>query len=63
VIVGHFEAGGAAFESEVWGDVDQFMSAFGRPVFSSLTLRLTSRSGFRGVQGRVEQDPRTQARR
>ena len=61
VIVGHFEAGGAAFESEVWGDVDQFMSAFGRPVFSSLTLRLTSRSDFEAFKARVEQDPRTQA--
>lgn len=61
VIVGHFEAGGAAFESEVWGDVDQFMSAFGRPVFSSLTLRLTSPSDFEAFKARVEQDPRTQS--
>ena len=37
-VVGIFETGGGGFESELWGDVDQLMDAFGRPVFSSLTL-------------------------
>jgi ABC-type lipoprotein release transport system permease subunit len=61
VIVGRFAAEGSAFESEVWGDVDQFMSAFGRPVFSSLTVRLGSPSEFEAFKARVGQDPRTQA--
>lgn len=61
VIVGRFEAGGSAFESEIWGDVEQFMPAFGRPVFSTLTFRVEGDEAFASVQRRVEQDPRTQA--
>jgi len=59
-IVGHFIAQGSAFESEIWGDVEQFMPAFGRPVFSSMTVRLTSPAAFDAFKARVEQDPRTQ---
>jgi putative ABC transport system permease protein len=59
-IVGHFVAQGSAFESEIWGDVEQFMPAFGRPVFSSMTVRLTSPSAFEAFKARVAQDPRTQ---
>jgi putative ABC transport system permease protein len=60
-IVGHFVAQGSAFESEIWGDVDQFMPAFGRPVFSAVTVRLSNPSAFEAFKARVEQDPRTQA--
>jgi len=28
-VVGIADAGGTAFDSEIWGDADQFMQAFG----------------------------------
>lgn len=60
VIVGHFAAQGSAFESEIWGDVEQFMPSFGRPVFSSVTVRLRNPEEFARFKASVEQDPRTQ---
>jgi len=60
-IVGHFNAGGSAFDSEIWGDVDQLMPAFGRPVFSSLTVRLVAPESFDALKANVEKDPRTQS--
>ncbi len=59
-IVGRFDAEGSAFDSEIWGDVDRLMPAFGRPVFSSLTFRLRSPDQFDAVKHRIENDPRTQ---
>src|SRR5207247_939174 len=59
-IVGHFDAQGSGFDSELWGDVDQFMPAFGRPVYSSATLHLRNRGDFEAIKNRVEKDPRTQ---
>src|SRR5690606_28056277 len=38
-VVGHFEAGGGAFESEVWGDAETLMPVFRGPVYQSVTLR------------------------
>ena len=58
-IVGHFEAGGTAFDSEIWADVDQVLAAFGRPVFSAMTVRLTSSSALETFKTRIERDPRT----
>ena len=59
-VVGHFDAGGSGFESEIWGDVEQLMPSFGRPVFSSMTLKLRNAGDFEGVKKQVEADPRTQ---
>src|SRR6266480_747348 len=39
-VVGIADAGGTGFDSEIWGDADQLMQAFGRPVYSSVTFRL-----------------------
>jgi ABC-type lipoprotein release transport system permease subunit len=42
-VVGIFEAGGSAFESEVWGDLDQLASVFRREgIYSSVVLRTDS---------------------
>ena len=49
-IVGIFEDGGTGFESEVWGDVEQLMPAFGRPVYSTTTIRLKSGAQFESFQ-------------
>jgi putative ABC transport system permease protein len=59
-IVGLFDGSGTAFDSEIWGDVEQLMPAFGRPVFSSLTLRVAGDDAFASLKKRIEQDPRTQ---
>jgi len=59
-IVGHFEADNSSFESEIWGDADQLMPAFGRPVYSTLTFRLTDLSQFAAIKEKIEKDPRTQ---
>ncbi|MBI4549135.1 MAG: ABC transporter permease [Ignavibacteriae bacterium] len=59
-IVGHFDGQGSGFDSEIWGDVDQLMPAFGRPVYSSVTFRLRNLDDFDAVKSRVQEDPRTQ---
>ena len=59
-VVGVAEAGGTAFDSEIWGDADQFMQAFGRPVYSSLTFRLANPSQFDQLKVRLQADPRLQ---
>jgi ABC-type lipoprotein release transport system permease subunit len=59
-VVGHFEADGDGFESEIWGDVEQLMPAFGRPVFSSVTLKLRDAADYETVKKQIEADPRTQ---
>ncbi len=57
-IVGVFDAGNTAFSSEIWGDVDQFMQAFRRPVYSSVILRLREPLRFEELKNRIENDPR-----
>lgn len=57
-VVGIFDAGNTGFSSEVWGDVDQLMQAFRRPVYSSVTFRLRDPSEFDRVKARIESDPR-----
>lgn len=57
-IVGIFDAGTTGFSSEIWGDADQLMQAFRRPVYSSLIFRLRNTSEFEAVKNRIEGDPR-----
>ena len=57
-VVGHFEAGGGAFESEVWGDAESLMSVFRGPVYQSVTMRLTDANMFDALKARIEGDPR-----
>lgn len=57
-VVGVFEAGGSAYESEVWGDLDAFRNAFGRgTVVSSVRVRLSSPGAFDSFKAAVESDP------
>jgi len=58
-IVGYMDGQGTAFDSEIWGDVEQMMPAFGRPIFSSMIFRLVSPDAFEAAKLRIEQDPRT----
>ena len=55
------DAGGTGFDSEIWGDADQLMQAFGRPVYSSATFRLRAPAQFDAVKARLQADPRSQS--
>lgn len=57
-IVGVFDAGGAGFDSELWGDADQVQQAFRRTIFSSVTVRLRDPAQFEQLKARMETDPR-----
>ncbi len=57
-VVGIFDAGSSAFESEVWGDSEQLMQGFRRQSFSSVILRLADPSRFDGGQGRARSPTR-----
>lgn len=57
-VVGVFDAGGTAFDSEVWGDGEQMIQAFRRTAFSSVAARLTDPSRFDALKPRLESDPR-----
>lgn len=57
-VVGIFDAGNTGFNSEIWGDVDQLMQAFRRPVYSSVIFKLRDSSKFDWIKKRVESDPR-----
>jgi ABC-type antimicrobial peptide transport system permease subunit len=57
-VVGIFDGKGTGFDSELWGDIDQMMDAFRRPVYSSLTFRLADQNQFETIRERVESDPR-----
>ncbi|MCP9440756.1 MAG: ABC transporter permease [Nitrospira sp.] len=58
LVVGIMEAQGTAFESEIWGDVDQLMSAYGRDSYSSLTLRLSNTTAFQSIDDAIAADTR-----
>jgi ABC-type antimicrobial peptide transport system permease subunit len=58
VVVGIFDAGNSGFNSEIWGDGDQLMQAFRRPVYSSVIFKLRDSSLFGEVKERIEKDPR-----
>ena len=57
-VVGVFTADDAAFESEVWGDVDVMMPAFQRNGYQSITVKLADPSMFDSFKAAVEGDPR-----
>lgn len=57
-VVGIFDAGATGFSSEIWGDVEQMMQAFRRPVYSSILFRLRDPAAFADYKGRIETDPR-----
>jgi ABC-type lipoprotein release transport system permease subunit len=57
-VVGHFAAGGSSFESEIWGENEQFMPAFRGEVFQSVTFRMRDPDAFEGLVESLEKDPR-----
>lgn len=59
-VVGHFEADGSGFESEVWGENEQFMPVFRGEVFQSVIFRLAPGATFDEARRALESDPRIQ---
>src|ERR1700727_1660653 len=58
-VVGVFDAGGSAYESEVWGDVNQMASDFDRQGgYSSAYLRATDPIAADALKNRVSDDQR-----
>ena len=58
-VVGVFDAGGSAYESEVWGDVNQMASDFDRQGgYSSAYLRATDPIAADALKNRVTDDQR-----
>jgi ABC-type lipoprotein release transport system permease subunit len=57
-VVGQFAAGGSSFESEIWGENEQFMPVFRGQVFQSITFRMKDPGSFEGVKATLEGDSR-----
>jgi ABC-type antimicrobial peptide transport system permease subunit len=57
-VSGIMDSGGAAFDSEIWGDVDTLMGAFKRPVYSSVIIRMRDPAGLPLLKETVIKDPR-----
>ena len=59
-VVGVLDAGGSAFDSEVWADADMVNQAYQRPkgLFQSATARLVSPEAFTSFKKTLEADPR-----
>lgn len=59
-IVGVFDAGGSAFDSEIWGDGHLLGPAYNRPdtFFQSVTVHLTSPGALQQFKDAVTSDPR-----
>jgi putative ABC transport system permease protein len=59
-VVGVFDSGGGAFDSEVWCDAIVLNQVYKRPerIFQSVTVRLTSVDAFQGLKDALTADPR-----
>jgi len=56
--VGQFTAEGSSFESEIWGENEQFMPVFRGQIFQSITFRMRDPTAFAGIKETLESDPR-----
>jgi putative ABC transport system permease protein len=57
-VVCRFAAGGSAFESEIWGENEQFMPVFRGEAFQSVTFRLKDPAAFEEAKRALEADRR-----
>ena len=59
-VVGIFDAGGSAFDSEIWADANIVNGAYQRPpgVYQSVTAKLRSAEDFTAFKTALERDPR-----
>ena len=59
-VVGVFDSGKTGFDSELWGDAEQMMSAFRRNAYSTVVFKLADRDAFESIRTAAEQDVRLQ---
>jgi putative ABC transport system permease protein len=59
-VVGQFDGGKSAFDSEVWGDAELLMQSFRRLNYSSMLVRLTRIDAFDTLKKNVADDIRLQ---
>jgi len=59
-VVGIFDAGGAGFDSEIWGDLNQVAAAFKRQSLSTVTFRMMNPDDLSDLVGNFEADNRLQ---
>ena len=60
-VVCHFSAAGSSFESEVWGEAEQFQSVMrGNNAYQSVTFRLKDPAGFEEAKRALQGDQRLQ---
>ena len=59
-VVGVFDSGGSAFDSEIWADANIVNGAYQRPpgVYQSVTAKLRSPEDFQAFKTALERDPR-----
>jgi putative ABC transport system permease protein len=59
-VVGVFDAGGSAFDSELWADSEVVKQVYKRPlnVYQSVTARLTSADAYPAFKDAITSDPR-----
>jgi len=57
-VVGIFDAGGTAYDSEAWADYTEISQDWDRPVYSSMLLRAESAAAADEIRRRVAADPR-----
>ena len=57
-VVCHFSANGSAFESEIWGENEQFMPVFRGEAFQSVSFRLKDPAAFDEAKRSLEGDRR-----
>ncbi len=61
-VVGQMDAGGSAFDSEVWMDADEARAIFDRDQYSSILVRPRDEESMAALIGRVDTDQRLSLR-
>ena len=63
-VVGSFDGGGSAFDSEIWCDANLLNSTYQRPagIHQSVTARLVNAGALESMQSRFANDPRMKVR-
>jgi putative ABC transport system permease protein len=57
-VVGLFDAGGKAFESEIWVDVNSLASSTKRDTYCTALLRVTDQNAMTALAKRISDDPK-----
>ncbi|MGC1456920.1 MAG: ABC transporter permease [Steroidobacteraceae bacterium] len=56
-VVGIFDSGGGAHDSEVLGDIDTALAAYQRTTYNSVVLKLDGPTGFASLRAALQHDP------